>query len=334
MFQNKKMAESKVNTQSDENEDEHIVYGTIAERGVAIVIDLIICGLITAGLEAVLQTLWAGIVFSTWTYCIIAFVYCVVLISQRFNATVGMAIVKIRIIHVDGSHLNVSQAVCYTLGKFASLYAIMMIVFATVKNESPIMSVIGFILLLIPIFHRQHKALHNILLRTAILRSSSQAIYTEDLALYQQQQPRTWRDIVNAIGNLVVLVGLLWTINVGVTVAHHRDIISRTIYAVNKAAELKRHVEKFYIVHDYFPDDEIDILAMSEIAFPAGGGARVEKGGVITIWFDKLPELKDGKIRLIPAILDKDNKATQWTCKTSDIMAEWLPRQCKARKSI
>ena len=118
MLQNQKMAESKINSQIEQNEGEHIVYGTIAERGVAIVIDLIICGLITAGFEAVLQTLWAGIVFFYMDYCIITFVYCVVLISQRFNATVGMASVKIRIIHVDGSHLNVWQAVCYTLGKF------------------------------------------------------------------------------------------------------------------------------------------------------------------------------------------------------------------------
>ena len=137
-----------------------------------------------------------------------------------------------------------------------------------------------------------------------------------------------WKSIVKTCGNLLCLLVFLGVFHIAFTAYHDRNLISRTIYALNKTHDLKIQTEEFHIHYKHYPENETELSEFSQIAYPDGGGARLENGGAIRIWFDVLPELKNGDILLTP---DKpiNDAPTQWTCTSSHIKKQWLPRHCR-----
>ena len=113
--------------------------------------------------------------------------------------------------------------------------------------------------------------------------------------------------------SIMFLIGLFLL----VTVPVHKDRILRyrVNYAFGEAANnLQPIIAEFYVLNERLPKNNIELNAISEMTFPAGGGCRIEQGGQIKIWFDILPELKEAEIYLIPNKKSKDEKTVLWTC--------------------
>lgn len=75
-----------------------------------------------------------------------------------------------------------------------------------------------------------------------------------------------------------------------------------------------------------------ELDAVAEIAFPAGGGCRIEENGRIKIWFDILPELKEAKIYLTPQEKSNDGRIVSWMCdgngRGKELINRYLTNSC------
>lgn len=305
-----------------------LTYAYITRRGLAFFIDMLICSLLAAGIGVAISSIGISSTLPSWIYFTVIACYFIGLTSQRFNATLGMRVSGLRVIRIDGENQHIWQAVFHTASKFVTLYAIISIAPASVKNEDLIIAIIGCFLLLIPVFHPRKQALHNILLGTLVLYGDSKS--NSDGKHLVAEEPNRWEraSIVRSSGELLFLLFFLGILHVGFSAIHDRNLISRTIYALNKTHDLKIQIEEFYLQYEHFPENDAEFGSIPQISFPDGGGARLEKDGVIRIWFDVLPELKNGNIWLSP---DKpnDNQAMQWACTSNNIKKYWLPRTCR-----
>jgi len=304
-------------------------YASLSSRAMAIIVDWLLCAIFAAGMQASIESVHINIEVPFWVYFSIFALYFVGLISRRFNATLGMRLMKLRIIRLDGQNLEVWRAALHVVCKFATLYALIIMVVATVKSDNIIVGVIGFVLLLILVFHPRRQALHNILLGTQVLYGNSQlACHAENINNEKRYDWHNWKSIAKAVGDLCLLIFFLGILQISTSAYHDRDLISRSYYALSRAQELQIPIEGFYNHYGHFPVSAEERAEIPVIAFPAGGGARLDNDGEIRIWFDILPELKAGVICLIPEH-EKDKGFIHWTCKSKGIENKWLPNLCR-----
>lgn len=134
--------------------------------------------------------------------------------------------------------------------------------------------------------------------------------------------------------SIMFLVGLF--VLVTMPIYKDKNLRYRVNYAVGMAmSNLQPIVEEFYVHNGRFPEKDSELNVISEITFPAGGGCRIEQGGRIRIWFDTLPELKEGEIWLTPHEKSNDGKTVLWTCdgtgRGKDLINRYLPHRCKVK---
>jgi len=306
----------------------HVVHASIARRGLAFFIDLILCSLLAAGIGAGTQSIGINSPLPSWIYFTLFACYFIVLSSHRFNATLGMRISGLHVIRCNGKNQFVWQAVLHTISKFATFYAVISIAPASVKNEDLLIASLGVILLLIPVFHPKKHALHNILLGTQVIYGDMPIVSNEQHIIIEDQQYWAIASIFKTLGEALFILFFIGVLHIGFSATHNRDLIARTIYALNKTHDLKIQIEEFYLYHKHYAENKTELSEFSQIAFPDGGGARVEKDGVIRIWFDVLPELKNGNIWLTPN-KPNDDQIMEWNCTSKNIKKNWLPSTCR-----
>ena len=307
--------------------DPQLTYAYISRRGLAFFIDLLICLPFAAIVADAISSIGINSPPSQIYFVILA-CYFIGLTSHNFNATLGMRISGLRVIRTDGENQHIWQAVFHTASKFATLYAVITIANASVKKEDLVIALIGCVLLLIPVFHPRKQALHNLLLNTLVLYGHSESKYDGVHFVDKEANPWGWTSIVRSSGELLFLLLFLGTLHVGVSAIHDRDLFSRTVYTLNKTHDLKIQIEEFYLQNAHFPENDAEFSQIPQISFPDGGGAHLKKEGVIQIWFEVLPEFKNGTILLTPN-KPTDEHAMQWTCTSNNIKKHWLPSTCR-----
>jgi len=142
------------------------------------------------------------------------------------------------------------------------------------------------------------------------------------------------KQILAEIFIVIVIFGLM--ASVALPVYTTMQLRARVSYAFSEAVnKLQPVIEDYYAINKQFPNHLDDIDSISEIAFPDGGGCRIEKGGQIKIWFDILPELKVIEIFLKPYKISNEDKAVLWSCNVTApdkvSVNGFLPTICKIK---
>jgi hypothetical protein len=136
---------------------------------------------------------------------------------------------------------------------------------------------------------------------------------------------------MGALGLVAIIAVLVW---VSVGAMHRFDIHARTQYAVNGAMMQLRPLV------DQFADDHARLPQAAELPddkrkskYPDGGGASIEDGGIIRIYFEKTPELKTGNLFLTPILQEKGGRSIEWKCTAEGFKStENFTSTCKSRK--
>ncbi|MBF0266464.1 MAG: hypothetical protein HQL46_14460 [Gammaproteobacteria bacterium] len=89
-------------------------------------------------------------------------------------------------------------------------------------------------------------------------------------------------------------------------------------YALSELLDKQKPlVDDYYKEHKRLPASASKISSSTEIRFPDGGGTRIEENGIIHLWFDVIPELKEASIYLVPTVKNDNKGSLSWRCDVS-----------------
>ena len=135
----------------------------LARRVVAYLIDLVVIGVIGFIVStplSILTILSFGLLGFLWHLVpLIGLAYTIVLIAAPGAATLGMRLCSIRVRRLDGGELGLGHALLFTLGFYLSF------------------ALTGGLILLLPLITRRHRALHDYLSGTVLVRNDRAAIF-------------------------------------------------------------------------------------------------------------------------------------------------------------
>jgi len=267
-----------------------------------------------------------------WTAVLIA--YFVVSWTSPLRATPFQFLFGMRVLHEAGRPLSLKEAAIRSVALVALWGLTLFLLREFFLPEMWLRVAAVAVLLYVPSVTARRQGLHDLVARSIVVNrralpsSDDGRRMNEFLADRGQETSKAARpSLASMAKDAVVLAVPIILMTNAVEISHQKNMHGRIAYAMGETYELQQLARNWYLATGDWPRDASELGRPPRHRYPDGGYFELEKGGVIRIQFDIVPELKHGSLLFEPHV--RDDKIT-WQCRTvGDIERRYVPGICR-----